>query len=77
MTKPVGTPQGGCFGVLVVSVLVAAVVAFALGKTLWAFFIVALGCFLMLSAGVAILVIMNNRQEDEAETVRRSQHHES
>ena len=64
-------PKSGFFGFLVLCVLVGAPTAFYIGHELLAFLIVAMATFLMLACGVAVLVIINNRQADESERNRQ------
>ena len=75
--KSDGELNRGCFGFIVVSVLLAAPVAFLFDRELMAFLIIGLGCFLMLCAEVAVLVIINNRQEDELQTAQDSKDRDS
>ena len=64
------SPGSGFYGLVVFSVLVGAPTAFFLEYEQLAFLIVGLGCFLMLAGLVAVLVLMNNQENDRDNRAR-------
>jgi len=65
------SPKSGFVGFLVLCVLVGSLLAFYIGPELLAFLIVSIATFIMLACGVAVLVLINNRQADESERNRQ------
>jgi hypothetical protein len=60
-------PKSGFYGFLVVCVVIGAPSTFFLGYELLAFLIIGIATFLMIASGVAVIVLMNNRQHDAME----------
>lgn len=63
-------PGSGYYSLVVFSVLAGAPTAFFLEHEQLAFLIVGLGCFLVLAVLVAVLVLMNNRENDRDNRAR-------